>query len=150
MFLVSLVSGLVENFNIGIFSDTINVINVKLCMMVHDDWALWRNYVLIWLSWNFVEFLNASSRSWIYHNFLLLHIFKGDIRWVSWLDKNVMLAFLQTLFNGKIFQTLHNHNFAWGIPICTRFDDLTLCQGHRCVWIINCSCYFFKFLSTVM
>ena len=34
MFLVSQVSGLVEKFNIGIFSDTINVINVKLCMMV--------------------------------------------------------------------------------------------------------------------
>ena len=34
MFLVSQVSGLVENFKIGIFSDIINVINVKLCMMV--------------------------------------------------------------------------------------------------------------------
>ena len=34
MVLVSQVSWLVENFNIGIFSDTINVINVKLCMMV--------------------------------------------------------------------------------------------------------------------
>ena len=30
MFFVGLVSGLVENFNIGIYSDTINVINVKL------------------------------------------------------------------------------------------------------------------------
>ena len=34
MFLVGQVSGLVKNFNIGIFSDIINVINVKLCMMV--------------------------------------------------------------------------------------------------------------------
>ena len=34
MFLVGQVSGLVENFNIGIFSDTINVINVQLCIMV--------------------------------------------------------------------------------------------------------------------
>ena len=34
MFLVGQVSGLVENFNIGIFSDTINVINVKLRMMI--------------------------------------------------------------------------------------------------------------------
>ena len=33
MFLVSQVSGLVENFKIGIFSDIINVINVKLCVM---------------------------------------------------------------------------------------------------------------------
>ena len=34
MFLVGQVSGLVKNFHTGIFSDTINVINVKLCMMV--------------------------------------------------------------------------------------------------------------------
>ena len=33
-FFVSQVSGLVENFTIEISSDTINVINVKLCMMV--------------------------------------------------------------------------------------------------------------------
>ena len=34
MFLVSQVSGLVKNRNIGIFSDTINVIDVKLYRMV--------------------------------------------------------------------------------------------------------------------
>ena len=34
MFLVDQVSGLVENWNIGMFSDTINVINAKLCMVV--------------------------------------------------------------------------------------------------------------------
>ena len=28
------VAGLVENFNIVIYSDTINVINLKLCMMI--------------------------------------------------------------------------------------------------------------------
>ena len=34
MFFVSQLSGLVENFNIEIYPDTIIVINVKLCMMV--------------------------------------------------------------------------------------------------------------------
>ena len=34
MFLVGQVSGFVENFNIEIFSDTINVINIKLFMVV--------------------------------------------------------------------------------------------------------------------
>ena len=34
MFFVSQVSGLVENLNIAIYSDNINVINIKLCMMV--------------------------------------------------------------------------------------------------------------------
>ena len=38
MFLVGQTSGLVKNFNTWIVSDTINVINVKLCMMVpHTD-----------------------------------------------------------------------------------------------------------------
>ena len=34
MFLVGQVSWLVENINIGIFSDTINIVNVKLFIMV--------------------------------------------------------------------------------------------------------------------
>ena len=34
MVLVGLLSGLVKNFNIGIFSDTINVININLFIMV--------------------------------------------------------------------------------------------------------------------
>ena len=34
MFLVVQVSGFVKDCNMGIFSDTINVINVKLCMVV--------------------------------------------------------------------------------------------------------------------
>ena len=34
MFLVGQVFGLVKNLNVGIFSVTINVINVKHCMMV--------------------------------------------------------------------------------------------------------------------
>ena len=33
MFLVGQVSWLVKNFHIGIYSDTVNVINVKLCVM---------------------------------------------------------------------------------------------------------------------
>ena len=37
MFLVGNVSGLVENFQIGICSDTMNVINVKLCVMVQHS-----------------------------------------------------------------------------------------------------------------
>ena len=34
MIFVGQMSELVENFNIGIYSDTINVINVKLCIIV--------------------------------------------------------------------------------------------------------------------
>ena len=34
VFFINEVSGLVENFNIEIYLDTINAMNVKLCMMV--------------------------------------------------------------------------------------------------------------------
>ena len=34
LFLVNQVSGLVENLNTGIFSDSMNVINLELCTMV--------------------------------------------------------------------------------------------------------------------
>ena len=34
VFFVDQVSWLVENFNIGIYLDTMNVVNVKLCLMV--------------------------------------------------------------------------------------------------------------------
>ena len=56
MFLVSQASGLVENFNTGIFSDTIIVINVKLCMMV----LLIEPYLFIPLSVTLSIFHNAE------------------------------------------------------------------------------------------
>ena len=46
MILVSQVSRLVKNYNIGIYSDTINVINVKCCMVV----LLFELYLFIPLS----------------------------------------------------------------------------------------------------
>ena len=121
MFLVGQVSGLVENSNIGIFSDTINVTSVKVCKMVyhalsftaslHFQWPWhyfkvtavpnsfnWKFHVHILLSWNFVQLLITSSRSWIYHYFLLSHIFKGDSGHVFWFDKTLSLAFSRTLF----------------------------------------------------
>ena len=49
MFFVGQVSGLVENFNIWIYSDAINVINIKLCVMV----LLFEVYISISLSVTF-------------------------------------------------------------------------------------------------
>ena len=46
MILIGQVSGLVRNFNIGIYLDTINVINVKLCVMA----VLFQFYLFIPLS----------------------------------------------------------------------------------------------------
>ena len=113
MFWVCQVSGLVENFNIGVFSDNINVVNVKLCMMIlHTELYLfvtlsvtltliqghssvsfnWKFYVPIQLSWNFVGLLSTSSKSWIYHCFWLPHVYKGDNWHVSWFDKNFIIG----------------------------------------------------------
>ena len=92
-----------KNFNVEIFSDTMNMINVIFCVMrvlielypfipisvtliVFQDHSSvsfnWKFYVLNWLSWNFVPLLITSSRSWIYHyfylfisQFLFIHLF---------------------------------------------------------------------------
>ena len=57
MFLVGQVSGLVGNFNIGILSDTINTIYVKLCMMVQSV----ELYLLITLLVTLTLFQDHSS-----------------------------------------------------------------------------------------
>ena len=57
IFFVSYMSRLVENFNIGISSDTINVISVKLCMMVLPI----ELYLFIPLSVTFTIFQGHSS-----------------------------------------------------------------------------------------
>ena len=51
MFFISQVSGVVENINIGIYSDTINVVNVRLCMMA----LLIELYLFIPLSVNHIS-----------------------------------------------------------------------------------------------
>ena len=57
MFVVGCVPGLVGKFNIGIFSDTVNVINVKLCIAVlHIE-----HYLCITLSVTFTFYQGHSS-----------------------------------------------------------------------------------------
>ena len=106
-------SGLVENFYTGTFSDTINVMSnfawwhytPSFTCSLHSQWPWhyfevtavsngfnWTFYVLTWLRWNFVGLLSTSSRSWIYHYFLLSHIFKGDDWCVSWFDKSFTIV----------------------------------------------------------
>ena len=59
MFFVGQMSRLVENMNIEIYSDTINVINVKLCMIV----LLIELYLFIPLSVTLTIFRNGSHSS---------------------------------------------------------------------------------------
>ena len=94
-----------EKFNVAIFSDIINIINVKLCMMVVIELYLfipllvtslyikvtavsnscnWK-FLCVYLNklLNFVRLLITSSRSWVYHYFWFLHVFRGHIWHIS-------------------------------------------------------------------
>ena len=105
-----------KTLNAAIFSDTMNGINVRHCMMalreLYTFIPLWpwvyfkvttvpnsfyrKFYVLIRLSWNFVWLFIMSSSSWIYRYFSFYHMFKGD-NW-RWFEKRpLMLPFSQTL-----------------------------------------------------
>ena len=169
MFLVIRVSGLVEYFNGGIFLHIIKVLNVKLCMMVlHMELYLfitlsvtftcfkitavsnnftWKIHVLIRLSWNSVELLSISSKSWLYHYFLLSHAFKRENWHVSWFDQTFIVGFfkdaVQVMFF-KLFMIIMFPGVSQFVP-----DLLTLFQGHRRVRTINCE-LFFRFLCTVV
>ena len=57
MFSVGQVSGLVKNFIIGIYSDTMTVVNIKLCMMV----LLIKLYLFIPLSMTLAIFQGLDS-----------------------------------------------------------------------------------------
>ena len=82
-------------------------------------------------------------------NILLLNTFhfctysREIIDIFSYLTTTLKLAFSQMLFKGGL------SNIAWGLPIRTRFDDLSLFQGHSCVRLIKCILFFNRFFSTV-
>ena len=148
-----------KNFNIMIFSDTINMINVKLCMMVvlielshsyHFQWPWlyfkviavsnsfsWKLNVLIQLSWNFVGLLIMSSRSWITTIFYFCTYSKIIGVFLIWQNFYCLLFYRHC--SSKVFQTLlsEDYNLAWGLLIHTRFGDLGLvsrsqvCQNHE-------------------
>ena len=155
MFLVGQVSGLVKNFNIGIFSDITNVINVKLCMMycllsftclLHFRW-LWHYFKITAVSESFnrnffcshpiklklcriVKYIKQVMN--IYHYFWLSQIFKGDDWCVSWLEKSSIVGFFKDTVQAKFFKLLGVFQFVSGLV------TLILFQGHRCVRMINC------------
>ena len=148
MCLVSQVSGLVENLYTGIFADTINVINVKLCMIAllfelylfTPPSVIWPYFkvtavsnsfnrkfcVPIRLGWNFVGLSNTSSKSWIYHYFWLSLIRKCNLGFFS---DTVELQFSKLCM---ILILLRVYHFIPGMM------TLTLFQGHKFVRIMNC------------
>ena len=63
-------SGLVEKFNIGIFSDTVNVINVKLCMMVLLVMELYL-FILLPLTLTIFHGHNSVNIFFLIENFMI-------------------------------------------------------------------------------
>ena len=164
MFLVGQVSGLIQNFNWRIFSDSRNVINVKFCQMVlHIEVYLFIDFsmtlslfqghsnvkyfllkfwccypIMLKLCW-IVEYIKQVIN--IPAFFLLLHIFQGDNLCVSWFDKNFIVGFFTDTIQDFFFKLyiiiilLGIHQFMPGLM------TLILFQGHRCFRIINCKLF---------
>ena len=136
-----------KNFHVAIFSDTITVINVKLCMMaLHTELYLsyqfqspwlcfkvtavsnnfnWKFYDVTWVSWNFIGLLSGSSISWMYRHFWGVNIFKEDNWHIPSFEENFVEFFFHTI-KAKSVTTLHDLNLAWGPNCPSRFDDLNL------------------------
>ena len=115
-----------KSFNVAIFSDTRNMINVKLCMMVVlvefylfipllVTWIVfqshsgvkqfnWTFHLLIRFSWNFVRLLIKSGRSWIYHYFWFSHMLKGDNCQIFSFERNFSIAFFSDTVKTRSFR----------------------------------------------
>ena len=114
-----------KNFNIMIFSDTMNMINVKLCMMVvlielshsyHFQWPWlyfkvtavsnsfnWKFYVLVWLSWNLYScWLHQVDHE--YTTFFFFHTCSRNRLHISSFEKKNLCW---------IFLRARSFNFAW-------------------------------------
>ena len=81
--LVGQLSGLVINFSIGIYSDTINVINVKLCLKV----LLIEVYLLMLLSVTLTIFQHHSSVEQFWHLTLCVSKKKKRVKIVNSLSQ---------------------------------------------------------------
>ena len=107
----------------------------------------WKFNVSIWLSWNFVVLLSASSRSYYVW---LLHLFKGDNLYVFWFDKYFIISFFTNTVQARFFKLCIIITLLGGLPDYTRFDDLDpvwrwlVCQNYYCKLL------FFRLLSTIV
>ena len=119
MFFIIQVSVLIKSFNIGIYSDAINGINVKLCLMVlvigpyqsiplsmtltifqgHSNGNFnWKSCVLI--QYRIVKSIMDVPQ--FFHFCTCMYLCKGDNWCVCDLTQTLILAFWWTLFKGGL------------------------------------------------
>ena len=134
--MVSQVSGLVEN---GVFTDTINAINVKLCMLV----LLTELYLFIPLSVTLTIFQGQHCSYPVKLKLCkIVKLVKVDNESTTifhfctcWREissyKNLNIGFLVDTIWGRF------SNFVWGLAIHVRFDDFDpisrsqICQNYK-------------------
>ena len=170
MLVVGQASGLVVTFNIGIFSDTISVIKsnfswsyytLNFICSLYFQWVWhyfkvtavsnsinWKFYVLIRLSWNFVEFFKYIKQ--VVNCFWLSHIFKGDNWRISWFDKTFTVGFFTDTAQARFFKLSIIITLFGVYQFIPSLMTLNLLQGHGCIRIISCRLKKKIFLSAVV
>ena len=94
-------------------------------------------YVLICLSWNCVQFLITSSRSWIFHCFWVAHMFQGDKWCISLFEKKKNVCFFSDTIKARSFKLCLVITLLWGLHCHPRLDDLDfvswsqVCQKYK-------------------
>ena len=95
-------------------------------------------YVLIWLSWNFVELWIIASRSWIDHLFFLNILHKGDNRHISSFERREKRIFFLDTVKARSFWLCMIITLLGVYIFTVGLTTLTLFQDHRHVRNINC------------
>ena len=166
MFFISQLSGLVRNFNTGIYSDTRSVINVKLCMIL----LLIELYLFIPLSVTLTLFQGHSSVKQIELKFLCSYQIKLKLYTVVNYVTQIMNTLLFLMFTHVQGRSLTFPHF-WGknlsvgffsdvikvrsfklcvvitlLGVCIVISGLmTLFQGHMFIRNINCKLHVLDF-----
>ena len=115
-----------QNFNVAIFSDSINVINAKLCMMI----VLIELCPFIPLSTTFVVFQGYSRVKQILRPLFLISAH------VSW--KNLNVACFSDIVKARYFKICTTITMLGVYIFIVALMTLTLFQGYRFVRIMNC------------
>ena len=88
-------------------NDFIDIVHPSVTVMV--DWAIKPISFLYWL----------TKLKWNYWHIFCLHK-----------NQNVFVLFFSSHYINKIFQSLHDYNLHWILPIHNSFDDHDQCDSH--------------------
>ena len=150
--MVSHVFNLVKNINIGIYSDTVNMIMSNFVWWYYS-FSFTCSYHFQW-PWPYFKVTAVSnSFNWkfhlyncwlyqIYHQyaiiFLFLHMFKGDNWLISLFWENFNVGFFSDTVKASSFKLCMIVTLLRVYVVIVGLMTLILFEGHRCVKNINC------------